>query len=282
MKVLVTGSAGLAGSTVLRTLESRGIPCRGLDAPDFDVTKDTEVRRAVEEYVPDVIVHCPAYTDVDRAESEPETCALVNGFGALVVARAAAAMGARMLFLSSAQVFPGTGDEPAAVSDAYGPKNVFGMSMVQAEDAVRSLLTRYYIVRSGDLFGGGKDAVRSVFRAAQDGRELKRSSDRRINPTWVKDLARVICELIATDKYGIWHVRNEGDFTPAEFARLISKKSGRSCRILPLPDAELPLHARRPLNCRLAAELPAGFEPLPSAEDALDRYLNELSGRSEA
>lgn len=276
MKVLVTGSAGLPGRDVLRLLENRGIPCRGVDAPDFDPADSDSVSAVVEEYVPDVIVHCAAYTNVDKAESEPATCAGVNGFGALTMARAAARIGAKMLLLSTAQVFSGAGDAPNAVSDPYGPRNVYGMSMVQAEDAVRSLLTRYYIVRTGGIFGNSKDPVRAVFRAAQDGRELTVSCDRVIQPTYSRDLARVICALIETDCYGIWHARNEGACTPAEFAEMVIKKSGRSCRIVPVRDAEIPSHARRPMNCRLTAELPAGFAPMPSVEDALSRYLDEI------
>ena len=276
MKVLVTGSSGLPGRDVLRLLESRGVPCLGVDAPEFDGTDTAEVFRLVEEYEPDVIVHCTAYTNVDKAESEPATCAGVNGFGALTVARAAARIGAKMLFLSTAQVFSGAGDTPNAVSDPYGPKNVYGMSMVQAEDAVRSLLTRYYIVRTGGIFGNSKDPVRAVLRAAQDGREFVASCDRVIQPTYSKDLARLLCSLIETDCYGIWHARNEGACTMAEFAETVIKKSGRSCRIVPVPDSELPSHARRPLNCRLTSELPAGIAPLPSVEDALDRYLREI------
>ena len=277
MKVLVTGSAGLPGRDVLRLLENRGVPCRGVDAPEFDPADSDNVFAVVEEYAPDVIIHCAAYTNVDKAESEPATCAGVNGFGALTLARAAVRAGAKMLLLSTAQVFSGAGDAPNAVSDPYGPKNVYGMSMVQAEDAVRSLLTRYYIVRTGGVFGNSKDPVRSVLRAAQDGRELSFSCDRVIQPTYSKDLARVLCDLIETDSYGIWHARNEGACTPAEFAEMVEKKSGRICRILALPDAELPLHARRPFNCRLAAELPVGFEPMPAVEDALERCLAEVS-----
>lgn len=276
MKVLVTGSSGLPGRDVLRLLESRGVPCLGVDAPDFDGTDADGVFQLVEEYAPDVIVHCAVYSNVDKAESEPATCAGVNGFGALTVARAAARAGTKMLFLSTAQVFSGAGDAPNAVSDPYGPKNVYGMSMVQAEDAVRSLLTRYYIVRTGGLFGNSKDPVRAVLRAAQEGREYTVSCDRVVQPTYSKDLARVLCDLIETECYGIWHARNEGACTPEEFAKAVIKKSGRSCRIVPVPDAKLTSHARRPLNCRLTSELPAGIAPLPSVEDALDRYLQEI------
>ena len=276
MKVLVTGCTGSPGRDILRLAENRGFSCRGVDAPEFDIADSGEVIRLVEDYAPDAVIHCPSYTNIDKAESEPATCAGVNGFGTLTVARAAARVGAKMLFLSTAQVFSGEGETPNAVSTPYGPRNVYGMSMVQAEDAVRSLLTRYYIVRTGRIFGDPKDPVRAVFRAAQDGRELHLSGDRTVQYAYSKDLARVLCDLIGTDCYGIWHARNEGACTPAEFAEKVIKKSGRFCRILPVSENELPPHARRPLNSALTAELPAGIAPMPSLEDALDRYLEEI------
>ena len=103
------------------------------------------------------------------------------------------------------------------------------------------------------------------------------SCDRVIHFTYSKDLARILCDLIETDSYGIWHARNEGAYTPAEFAELVIRQSGRSCRIVPVRDAELPAHARRPLNSRLTSELPAGILPMPSTEDALSRYLEEIT-----
>ena len=276
MKVLVTGSSGLPGRDVLRLLDSRGISCRGADTPEFKVTDRDAVYRLVDETAPDVIVHCAAYTNVDKAESEPAACAAANGSGALTMARAALRAGARLLLLSTAQVFSGEADRPYAVSAPYGPKNVYAMSMVQAEDAVRSLMTRYYIVRTGSLFGNSRDAVRAVLRAAQDGRSLTLSCDRIIEPTWSKDLARVLCDLIATDSFGIWHARSKGACTPAEFAETVAKKAGVSCKIIPVHEAELPSHARRPLNARLAAKLPDGIAPMPDLGDALDRYLQEI------
>lgn len=276
MKVLVTGSSGLPGRDVLRQLDGRSISCRGTDTPEFRVTDSDAVYRLVDEYAPDVIVHCAAYTNVDKAESEPATCAAVNGSGALTMARAALRVGARLLLLSTVQVFCGEGDRTYSVSAPYGPKNVYAMSMVQAEDAVRSLMTRYYIVRTGSVFGNSKDPVRSVLRAAQDRRSLTLSCDRIIQPTWSKDLARVICDLVMTDSFGIWHARNKGACTPAEFAEMVMTKTGVSCQIIPVHDAELPSHARRPLNSRLAAKLPDGITPMPDLGDALDRYLQEI------
>ena len=119
MKVLVTGSAGMPGSAALRELEDRGMQVLGVDAPEFDVTQEAQVRRLVEDTCPDAILHCAAYTNMDKAESEPAACASANGFGALTMARAAVRVGAKLLLLSSAQVFPGTGDQPFAASDPY-------------------------------------------------------------------------------------------------------------------------------------------------------------------
>ena len=188
MKVLVTGSAGLPGNEIVRRLEERGVQCLGVDAPELDLADAESVFALVQNYAPDVIVHC-----------------------------------------SSPQVFPGTGNQPFAVSDAYGPKNVFGMSKVQGEDAVRSLLTRYYIVRADWIYGTGKrDFLRPLLKAAHEKKSLLVSSDQVGSPTYAKDLARLICDLIATDRYGIWHARNEGYYSRAEFASLIMKKN-RQC-----------------------------------------------------
>ena len=277
MKVLVTGSADLPGNEVLHLLEHRGIPCLGVDAPDFDPTDADSVRRCVEDYEPDTILHFSEYPDTDKAESLPEKCACVNGFGALTVARAAVSIGAKLLFFSSSRVFPGTGSTPFAVSDPYGPQSVFGMSKVQAEDAVRSLMTRYYIVRSDWVYGtGGKDFLHPLLQDAREKKVLHVAGDQTGSPTWSRDLARAICDLIETDRYGIWHIRNEGYCSRAEFAEMVIKKAGISCRVVSVPSSELSGSPRQPLNLRLAASLPAGINPMPSVEDALDRCLAEM------
>ena len=278
MKVLVTGSAGLPGHDVVRLLEERGIPCLGVDTPELNLADADSVRGLIEGYVPDAVIHCAGYTDSDKAESLPERCAALNGLGTLTVARAAAHCGAKMLFLSSPHVFPCIGDQPYTAADAYGPRNVFGMSKVQGEDATRSLLTRYFIVRADWIYGNGKrDFLKPLLKAAQEKKSLRISSDQISSPTYAKDLAKVICDLIVTDKYGIWQARNEGYYSRAEFASLILKKTGSSCRIMPVLTSELPGVPRRPLNCRMAAELPAGIGPMPTVEDALDRCLRDMN-----
>ena len=277
MKVLVTGSSGLPGKEVLHLLENRGIPCLGVNTDSIDLTDSEAVRRCAEDYAPDAIVHCGGYTSADRAESLPEKCAAVNGFGTLTVARAAVSVGAKLLYLSSAQVFPGTGEDPFNVSAPYSPKNVYGMSKVQAEDAVRSLMTRYFIVRSDWFYGTGeKEYIRPLLQAAKENKALRVAGDQVGSPTWAADLARVLCDLIETEYYGIWHARNEGFCSRAEFAEMVMKKTGTNCRIVPVPISELTDLSRQPLNLRLAADLPARISPMPSVEDALDRCLREM------
>ena len=279
MKVLVTGYAGQLGYEVVRLLESRGVPCRGVDMADFNLTDAAAVLDYVQNYAPDVIVHCAAYTNVDKAETEPEICAAVNGMGTLYMVRAALSVGAKMVYISTDYVFSGTGDQPFDIDDPYGPKNVYGVSKVQGEDAVRSLMTRYFILRTSWVFGkNGKNFVRTMLRLGAEKKELRVVSDQIGSPTYAKDLARVICDMIPTEKYGIYHVRNEGFISWADFAKMIMEKSGLSCRIVPVPSSEYASLARRPLNSRLSGKKLqiAGFGPMPSVGDALDRYLAEL------
>ena len=279
MKVLVTGYAGQLGWDTIQLLQARGIECRGVDMQDFDLTDSQAVRAYVQAYRPTAIVHCAAYTNVDKAESQPEICAAVNGMGTVNVVRAALSVGAKVVFISTDYVFPGTGDQPWKIDDPYGPQNVYGMSKVQGEDAVRSLMTRYFILRTSWVFGkNGRNFVRTMLRLGKEKKELRVVSDQVGSPTYTKDLARVICDMLPTEKYGIYHVRNEGYISWCDFARMIMQKAGLPCRVLPVASSEYPTPAKRPLNSRLDASrlAEAGFEPMPSVENALDRYLDEI------
>lgn len=279
MRVLVTGYAGQLGYDTIRLLEARGIECRGVDMQDFDLTDGQAVKDYVQAYRPTAIVHCAAYTNVDRAESQPEICAAVNGMGTVNIVRAALSVGAKVVFISTDYVFPGTGDQPWKINDAYGPRNVYGMSKVQGEDAVRSLMTRYFILRTSWVFGkNGHNFVRTMIRLGKEKKEIRVVDDQVGSPTYTRDLARVICDMLPTEKYGIYHVRNEGFISWFQFARMIMEKTGLPCRVLPVPSSEYPTPAKRPLNSRLDGSklAEAGFEPMPSVEDALDRYLEEI------
>ena len=279
MRVLVTGFAGQLGWDTVQLLQARGIECRGVDMQDFDLADGQAVKDYVRSYRPTAIVHCAAYTNVDRAESQPEICAAVNGMGTVNVVRAALSVGAKIVFISTDYVFPGTGDQPWKIDDAYGPLNVYGMSKVQGEDAVRSLMTRYFILRTSWVFGkNGHNFVRSILRLGREKKEIRVVSDQIGSPTYSRDLARVICDLLPTEKYGIYHVRNEGFISWYDFAKMIVNKAGLPCRVVPVSTSEYPTPAKRPLNSRLDGSRLAesGFGPMPSVENALDHYLEEI------
>ena len=285
MKVLVTGYAGQLGWDVVRRLEALGIPCLGVDVQDFNLTDPAAVKEFVTNYGPDVVVHCAAYTNVDKAESEPEVCAAVNGMGTVNMVRAALAVGASLVYISTDYVFPGTGDQPFEVDDPYGPQNVYGLSKLQGEDAVRSLMTRFFILRTSWVFGlHGRNFVRTMRRLGAEKPELRVVCDQVGSPTYTQDLARVICDMIRTEKYGIYHVRNEGFLSWADFAKMIMEKSRLSCRIIPVTSEEYASPTRRPLNSRLSGRklTEAGFAPMPTVEDALDRYIAELEAEEAA
>lgn len=279
MKVLVTGYQGQLGWDVVRTLKARGVECRGVDAEDFDLRDAPAVKAYVREYAPDVIVHCAAYTAVDKAESEPELCAEVNGDGTMNVARAALSVGAKMVYISTDYVFSGAGETPWKEDDPYGPLNVYGLSKVQGEIAVRSLMKRYFLIRTSWVYGiHGRNFVRTMLKLGREKQEIRVVDDQIGSPTYSADLARVICDLIPTEKYGIYHVTNEGYMSWAHFARMILAGKGIWCRVLPVPTSEYSTPARRPLNSRMSMNRlkEAGIVPMPTVENALGRYLQEL------
>ena len=279
MKVLVTGAEGQLGWDVIHELVRRNILCKGVDVKDFDLTDGPAVKAAVQEYAPDVIIHCAAYTAVDRAESEPEVCAMVNGDGTMNVVRAALSVGAKMVFISTDYVFSGDGEEPWTEDAPYNPRNIYGLSKAQGEIAVRSLMKRYFILRTSWVFGlHGKNFVRTMLRLGRERDEIRVVDDQIGSPTYTVDLARVICDMISTEKYGIYHVCNEGWMSWAHFTRMILEKQGLWCRVIPVTTSEYPTPASMPLNSRMSTRKlqNAGFAPMPTVENALDRFLQEI------
>ena len=199
--------------------------------------------------------------------------------GTMNMVRAALSVNAKMVYISTDYVFPGTGEKPWEPEDEYGPQNVYGMSKVQGENAVRSLMTRFFILRTSWVFGlNGRNFVRTMLRLGAEKPEVRVVADQIGSPTYTRDLAALIVDMIGTEKYGIYHTRNEGFVSWADFARMIMEKAGLPCRVLPVPSSEYPTPAKRPLNSRLDGSklAEAGFEPMPTVESALDRYLDEI------
>lgn len=279
MKVLVTGAKGQLGIDVMKRLRTMRIEALGVDAEDFDLTDEEAVMQAVCNARPDAIIHCAAYTAVDKAEREPEMCCRVNGRGTLNLVRAALRVDAKLLYVSTDYVFDGAGENAFETDDRKQPQNIYGLSKLQGEEAVRSLMTRFFIVRTSWVFGvNGGNFVKTMLRLGNEKREIGVVNDQIGSPTYTPDLARLLCDMIRTNRFGVYHATNEGYCSWAELAQAVMIRAGRRCRVKPVTTAEYGSPTRRPLNSRLSKNSldQAGFERLPDWQNALARCLNEL------
>lgn len=279
MKVLVTGYNGQLGFDVIRELNSRSVECRGVDRDDFDITNRDETVGYICDYKPDTVVHCAAYTAVDRAEDDEENCRRVNVDGTKNIAIACEKIGAKMLYVSTDYVYGGAGDAPFEPSDMTDPKNVYGRTKLDGEKAVMKHLKKYFIVRTSWVFGiNGSNFVKTMLRLGDERDELNVVCDQVGSPTYTPDLARLICDLIATERYGIYHGTNENYCSWAEFASEIMKLGGKNTRINPVRSEEYPVKAERPHNSRLSKKCldDAGIKRLPTWQNALNRFIKEL------
>lgn len=279
MKVLVTGVAGQLGYECVKRLELLGIDCKGVDYQDFDLTDAEATMSYITEYAPDAIIHCAAYTNVDKAETEPQVCIGVNAMGTVNVCRGAVAVDAKLIYISTDYVFDGEGERPFEADDPHNPKGIYALSKDQGEEAVRSLLQRYFIVRTAWVFGShGKNFVKTMLNIGHNQPEVNVVCDQWGSPTYTPDLAKLLCEMVQTDRYGDYHATNEGFCNWAEFAEEIMLRSGRHCRVNPIPSSEFPSLAKRPANSRLSKRSldEAGFDRLPPWQSGLDRFLQEI------
>ena len=279
MKVLVTGFNGQLGFDVVNVLTSRGISCRGADIADFDITDENAVREYISSYSPDAVVHCAAYTAVDKAEEDEEKCRLVNAGGTENIAKVCGEKNIKMLYVSTDYVFAGSGDEPFETDSALGPKNVYGRTKLEGETAVRKYCEKHFIVRTSWVFGkNGGNFVKTMLRLSSTMDVINVVSDQTGSPTYTPDLAVLICDMIATQKYGTYHATNEGYCSWAEFAAKIMELSGADTAIKPILSKDYNAKAQRPHNSRLSKKSldENGFRRLPHWEDALKRYLKEI------
>lgn len=279
MKVLVTGVTGQLGHDVCRELERRGVPHIGVGSAACDITDAPAVGALFEREKPDAVIHCAAYTAVDKAEDEAEKAFAVNETGTRNIAAASKARDAKMIYISTDYVFPGDGERFYEPGDETGPQNVYGRSKLAGELAVRELLDKYFIVRISWVFGkNGNNFVKTMLRLAESRDELGVVADQIGSPTYTADLAPLLCDMIATDKYGIYHAANEGICSWAEFAEEIFRQAGKLVRVNRLTTAEYPVKAARPLNSRMSKDKleKEGFHRLPDWRDALGRYLKEF------
>lgn len=294
MMVFVTGVGGQLGHDVMDELARRGIEAVGsdihetLDTPyayrQLDITDPDAVRRVLTDVSPDAVIHCAAWTAVDAAEDEAnrEKVHLINAVGTENIARVCKALDAVMMYISTDYVFDGQGSEPWQPDCRdYAPLNHYGQTKLKGELAVSSILERYFIVRIAWVFGAnGNNFIKTMLRLSETNEELRVVDDQIGTPTYTLDLARLLVDMILSNRYGYYHATNEGGYISwYDFAVEIFRQAGRDVKVIPVSTAEYGLSkAKRPFNSRLDKSklVENGFIPLPDWKDALGRYLDEL------
>ena len=302
MKVFVTGVNGQVGHDVMNELARRNIEGIGSDLKPvysgvadgsavtampyvaLDITDKEAVHKAITGIHPDVAIHCAAWTAVDMAEDDDkvELVRRVNAEGTQNLADACKAVNCKMMYISTDYVFNGLGTEPWQPDcKDYAPLNVYGKTKLEGELAVANTLDKYFIVRIAWVFGlNGNNFINTMLNAGKKFPELRVVNDQIGTPTYTLDLARLLADMIETEKYGYYHATNEGGYISwYEFACEIFKQAKYDVKVTPVTTAEYGLSkARRPFNSRLEKSKLAenGFTPLPVWQDAVKRYLQEL------
>lgn len=279
MKILVTGITGQLGHDVMKELAARGHEAIGASRKEFSLTDFDAARAFLEQAKPDAIIHCAAYTAVDKAEDEKDQCMIVNGGATRNLATIARDLGAKFVYISTDYVFPGTGEQAYDVDAPKGPTNAYGLSKLAGEEAVQELLEKYFIVRISWVFGvNGKNFIKTMLKLAETHNALTVVDDQIGSPTYTADLARLLVDMVESDKYGVYHATNEGFCSWADFAKEIFRQAGKDVTVTPVLSSAYPTKATRPKNSRMskAALDAAGFCRLPTWQDALSRYLKEL------
>ena len=279
MKVLVTGVKGQLGYDVVKQLQNQNIECLGVDIDDFDLTNNDQVDSFISGYNPDTIVHCAAFTAVDRAEDDKELCHKVNVLGTKNIANVAKKLDAKVIYISTDYVFEGNGQDFYKPDDQKNPQSYYGLTKSLGEDEVTSALEKYFIVRISWVFGiNGNNFVKTMLRLGKDREELNVVSDQIGSPTYTFDLAKILVEMVKSENYGIYHATNEGVCSWADFAKEIMLLGNRNCKINYITSDQYPQKAVRPKNSRMDKSklTENGFMLMPTWQDALKRYIEEL------
>ena len=279
MKVLVTGVKGQLGYDVVNELTKRGHIAIGTDIEEMDITDKKSVDSVIKENAPEAVIHCAAYTAVDAAEDNVELCRKINAEGTQNIADVCKELDIKMIYISTDYVFDGEGEKPWEPEDERTPLNVYGQTKYEGELAVQNTLDKYFIVRIAWVFGvNGKNFIKTMLNLGKNRDSLTVVNDQFGSPTYTYDLAKLLVDMVETDKYGIYHATNEGICTWYEFACEIFKQAGMNIKVSPVSAAEYPAKAKRPSNSRMSKEklTQNGFEKLPAWQDALSRYLKEI------
>jgi dTDP-4-dehydrorhamnose reductase len=276
MKALVTGIRGQLGYDVVKELQRRGHEAIGVNSEEMDITDSQKVSQVITNAKADIVIHCAAYTAVDAAEDHKEICYKVNAEGTRNIANICKKLDLKMIYISTDYVFDGTGERPWEPDDKREPLNYYGQTKYEGELAVESLLEKYFIVRIAWVFGiNGKNFVKTMLNLAEKMDKITVVNDQVGSPTYTYDLARLLVDMAETDKYGHYHVTNEGYCTWYEFAKEIFKQAGKNITVEPVTSEQYPSKAKRPSNSRMSKDKldENGFMRLPDWQDALARYL---------
>ena len=302
MKIFVTGVAGQLGHDVMNELEKRGYEGIGSDVAaeytgiqdgsavtkmayvSLDITDKAAVEKTLTEIHPDVVVHCAAWTAVDMAEDDDKVAKVraVNAGGTENIALVCKKLNCKMVYISTDYVFDGQGETPWDPDcKDYKPMNVYGQTKLEGELAVSGNLDKYFIVRIAWVFGvNGKNFIKTMLNVGKTHDTVRVVKDQIGTPTYTYDLARLLVDMIETDKYGYYHATNEGGYISwYDFTKEIYRQAGYKTEVLPVTTAEYGLSkAARPFNSRLDKSklVEVGFTPLPTWQDALSRYLKEI------
>ncbi len=293
MKVLVTGVKGQLGFDCVNELQKRNHEAIGVDIEEMDITDATSVEKFISNVKPDAVIHCAAWTAVDAAEDDDkkEKVHLVNAVGTENIAKVCKALDCKLMYISTDYVFDGQGDKPWEPDcKAYSPLNVYGESKLAGEHAVSELLNKYFIVRIAWVFGkNGNNFIKTMLKVGANHDKLTVVNDQIGAPTYTFDLARLLVDMIETEKYGYYHATNEGGYISwYDFAKEIFHQAAlqghneyaeNKLTVLPVTTAEYGVSkAARPFNSRLCKEklVENGFTTLPTWQDAVERYLKEV------
>lgn len=282
MRILVTGVKGQLGFDVVNELKKNNIEAVGVDIEEMDITDAAAVKKVITESKVDGVIHCAAYTAVDAAEDNEEICRKINAGGTKNIADVCKELDIKMMYISTDYVFNGQGETPWQPDcKDYKPLNVYGQTKLEGELAVSETLDKYFIVRIAWVFGvNGKNFIKTMLNVGKTHDTVTVVNDQIGTPTYTYDLARLLVDMIQTDKYGYYHATNEGGYISwYDFTCEIYKQAGYTTKVVPVTTAEYGVSkAARPFNSRLDKSklVENGFEPLPTWQDALARYLKEI------
>lgn len=277
--ILVTGAKGQLGNDVSAELTKSDIPHIPTDVDTLDITDKKAVEDFFKENSISAVIHCAAYTAVDKAESESELCFKINAEGTENLARECKKYDGKMIYVSTDYVFSGEGKEAFQVDDKKNPQNVYGKSKLMGEEAVKKHLQKYFIVRTSWVFGEkNTNFIHTMLRLSETRSEVSVVSDQIGSPTYSKDLARLLCDMISTEKYGEYHARNDGYCSWNELAEETFRVAGKNVKVNPVTSEEYKTAARRPKNSRLSMDAVKenGFTPLQHWKDAVKEYLGNI------